>query len=521
MTTVADRRALEGRALARMELERREREARWTDGSDGLWCWLAQNVETEDPLERAFRPFPADADWAQYLRVLAALYCNPDAHLVLVRKSRRMLASWFSIAARVWKAGKFKHENIFFGARKLGLNINEGSLEMVKRATQILARLKVDRIRYEAFRDHIEFPDTGSRIVAVPQGPDALRGVSATDLLMDEAAFWEEAEESFTAARPTIEGRGKIWIVSSVYPGWFWDFSNDRTGHARGSESLPSPRVASPMQGVTVRENPGNGATVVDLHYTADHRKRTAAWKDAEQRGMSPHGWRREYEMEGDQFSGLPVLEGAYDDATMAKPAPLAVDYKRPMIRGWDWGFTHPCCVVGQFFDSRQLRIYRAWLGSYTDLEPFASQVLRRCRELWPGKPFQDCGDFAGNQRKGTGPPEVDLLQAKFGLTVMTRYMLEDEPLTWLRQDLMRTLYRPGEPNFQVEVNEDTEDFRKALRGGWHLDGKGKPANDGLYEHYGDALKSFKNFEFEGTPYLRDMERMASAEIVPEKADWL
>jgi hypothetical protein len=186
------------------------------------------------------------------------------------------------------------------------------------------------------------------------------------------------------------------------------------------------------------------------------------------------------------------------------------------MLRSWDWGFTHPVCVVAQLFESRQLRIFAAWMGDRIDLEPFARQCLRKCQERWPDRPFQDAGDFAGTQRKGVGQPEVDVLASTFGLQVRTRYMREQEPLAWLRL-LMSTLFRPGEPNFVVEINPDTEEFRRALRGGYTLGKDGLPANDGFYEHLGDAAKYLKNFEHDGTQYERDLERAAMADIVPEK----
>lgn len=517
MSVGAARRELEGRALARMELDRRTLQRRYIDDA---WFWLGQCVHTEDPKTKAFRPFPAHEPWAQYLRVIVALYQNPNEHIVVVRKSRRMMASWLSIALRVWKAAKSHNEAIFFVALKLGLHPNEGSKEMIKRATQILERLTNDSIVYEAHSEYIAFPETQSRIVAVAQGADQLRGPGPTDILMDECAFWPLAQETFEGARPGIEGHGKITMVSTVNPGSFFSgFAKDQIGRPK-SLQLPPPTIEAPMTGITIRRNTVNRATVCDVHYSADARKRTAEWKEAESAGLTEHGWQREYEMNDDLFAGLPVLEGAYDEATMAKPAPLALDPKRPIIRGWDWGYTHPCVVLGQFFESRQLRIFRAWLGHYTDLEPFASDVLRKCRERWPRMDFLDCGDFAGNQRKGTGPPEVDVMREKFGVQVLTRYMREEEPLAWLRQDLMRRLFRPGEPCFLVEVNEETEEFRRALRGGWHLDRHGKPANDGLYEHYGDALKSFKNYEFDGTPYLRDLEAAADADILRAKPDW-
>jgi hypothetical protein len=41
------------------------------------------------------------------------------------------------------------------------------------------------------------------------------------------------------------------------------------------------------------------------------------------------------------------------------------------MLRSWDWGFRHPVCVVGQLYESTQLRLFAAYMGDNVDLEPF------------------------------------------------------------------------------------------------------------------------------------------------------
>lgn len=514
----ADRRALELRALARLELTRRQQETRWKTDP---WAWLTECCWTEDPDSHQFLPFPGNQLWAQYLKFVVDLYLDPDAHLVIIPKARQMFLSWLSIGLRVWKAAKFPHELIYFDALKLGLNPHEpgSALDMLRRAKIILERMTVDRIPWREHRTYLEFPETRSRIVAVGSGADQLRGVTPTDILMDECAFWPEAEATFMAARPAVHS-GKIWLVSTVEHGSFFsDMRHDRTGYGK-----PDPNaqllVRTPVplaEGVLAYRNPRNRAHVLEIWPHANPLKRTAEWREGASAGMSAAAWRREQELDDTNvLSGTPVFEGVYDEAHHTRPAPLRVDPKRPMLRAWDWGFRHPVCVVGQLYESTQLRLFAAYMGTNIDLEPFAALCLRRCRERWPSAAWQDAGDFAGNQRKGVGLTEVDLLNLKFGLQVRTRYLTEKEPLAWLRR-LMMSSFRPGEPNFLIEVNPDTEELRRAMRGGYTLGKDGKPANDGFFEHLGDAVKYLVNFEHDGTLYERELDRVATADLVPEK----
>lgn len=514
-----ERRLLELRALARVELMRRSQESRWKSDP---WAWLTECCWTEDPDTHQFLPFPGDKDWAQYLRHVVNLYLDPDAHLVLIPKARQMFLSWLSIGLRVWKAAKFPHELIYFDALKLGLNPHEpgSALDMLRRARIILERLVGDSVLWKDHRTYLEFPETRSRIVAVGSGADQLRGVTPTDILMDECAFWPEAEATFMAARPAVHS-GKIWLVSTVEHGSFFsEMRHDRTGYGKPDPNaqLIARTPVHLAEGVLSYRNPRNRAHVLEIWPHANPRKRTAEWREGASAGMSAAAWRREQELDDTNvLSGVPVFEGVYDEAWHTRPAPLRIDPRRPLLRSWDFGFKHPCVVVGQLYESTQLRLFAAFMGHNIDLEPFARLVLRQCQERWPGKTFQDAGDFAGNQRKGVGLTEVDLLAMKFGLILRTRYMTEVEPLAWLRR-LMSSTFRPGEPNFLIEVNPDTEELRRAMRGGYTLGKDGKPANDGFFEHLGDATKYLANFEHDGTDYERDLDRIAGADIIPEKS---
>lgn len=71
------------------------------------------------------------------------------------------------------------------------------------------------RPKYRRKFCHLEFEGTGSWIKAIPQGADQLRQWTASGVFMDEFGFWEEAETTFGATVPTIQGGGRIVIVST------------------------------------------------------------------------------------------------------------------------------------------------------------------------------------------------------------------------------------------------------------------------------------------------------------------
>jgi len=52
---------------------------------------------------------------------------------------------------------------------------------------------------------------------------------TASGIFMDEAAFMFEVESAFTAAKPSIDGGGRITMVSSANPGFFESMVNDKT----------------------------------------------------------------------------------------------------------------------------------------------------------------------------------------------------------------------------------------------------------------------------------------------------
>lgn len=140
-----------------------------------------------------------------------------------IPKSRRMRVTWAMIACHTWLA-RFRHGTMVgIGSRKRGNNDSEGSAELVKRCEFILNHLPRECPGEPHIYNlgRIQFPRKQSEIVAVAQGADQMRQYTFTAVLMDECAFWERAGETYNASLPTLEGGGRLTMVSSANPGFF------------------------------------------------------------------------------------------------------------------------------------------------------------------------------------------------------------------------------------------------------------------------------------------------------------
>lgn len=209
------------RATARLMASQQEAErAIQTD----LWQFATRCVSTIDPATGQIRPFPK----YDYLKHLLETWRAQS--MLIVAKSRRMFVSWAMIAAHYWLARTTPNAKIVFMARKEGRNEAEGSAELIWRAKFIHDHLPpwvaARPIDYQFCR--IRFPDTHSEIVGLGEGADQARQMTLTAVFGDEVAFWEDPLATYVALRPTIEGGGRLTLVSSAGPGFFESLVHDR-----------------------------------------------------------------------------------------------------------------------------------------------------------------------------------------------------------------------------------------------------------------------------------------------------
>lgn len=176
-------------------------------------------VRTIDPSDkvRPIKPFPVHID---YLKIYTRLW---EKHrFIAVPKSRRMKMSWINICLYTWDtAFHIGRHNAFVSDKE------EKSDELVKRATFVLDNLDRDQLprdlvpKYESTFNKLKFPETNSLIEGFPSGADQMRQYTLSGILADELAFWDNAEEMYSATMPCLEGGGRFTGISSVAPGFF------------------------------------------------------------------------------------------------------------------------------------------------------------------------------------------------------------------------------------------------------------------------------------------------------------
>lgn len=184
------------------------------------WHWLTNYVWTLDSHDRKtpLRRFPN----REYLKELVRIW--QEEKLLLIPKSRQMMITWLMVALHLHDAQFYAGRCIFFQSKK-----EEDAAALIERAKFIYdhqpAWMKEPAQKKSC---EIFFPEKNSRIKGIPQGADQIRSYTASGIFIDEAAFQPGAREAFTAAKPSIDGGGRITMVSSANPGFFETLVNDK-----------------------------------------------------------------------------------------------------------------------------------------------------------------------------------------------------------------------------------------------------------------------------------------------------
>jgi hypothetical protein len=195
-----------------------------------VWNFLSTCVYTLDQADKwqPIKQYPATAD-KEYLKPIVE-YVESDPLVALV-KHRRMLITWTVVALGLWDAMFHEGRHIAFVSKK-----EEDSDELVRRAQFIYDNIPKAMLpikpRAEYKYTQLRFPEINSFIKGYAQGPDQLRQHTCSRIMCDEIAFWPQARATFTSLKPTIEGGGKICLISTRYPGFFKQIIEDTLDEA-------------------------------------------------------------------------------------------------------------------------------------------------------------------------------------------------------------------------------------------------------------------------------------------------
>lgn len=150
--------------------------------------------------------------WPAQTRVMWQLMLH---RLLIILKARQLGISWLCCAYALWIC--------LFSAGKMVLCFSQGQAE----ANEMLRRIKAlfDRLpewMLEALpkltKDNTEELEwsNGSRVRSLPATQKAGRSLTASLVILDEAAFLQWAGALYTALKPTIDGGGQLIILSTA-----------------------------------------------------------------------------------------------------------------------------------------------------------------------------------------------------------------------------------------------------------------------------------------------------------------
>jgi hypothetical protein len=188
--------------------------AEWDLWSRDPWQWIKDCCYTMDEADEGkTKRFPDK----EYLSYICTAWLKHD--LLAIPKTRRMMLSWLMIALHLWAALFHPNSAIFVQSKK---QEDSDFLIADKRMMFIYNNLpKTHRWPVCAYKSCNIAVSNGSYIKAIGQGADQLRGYTASYIMLDECAFWEQAEDTWAALKPTVQGGGRVVLVSSAGPGFY------------------------------------------------------------------------------------------------------------------------------------------------------------------------------------------------------------------------------------------------------------------------------------------------------------
>lgn len=181
--------------------------------------WLDNFVKTvkahREEGEEAIQPFPMQR---AYMREIVREWHNSKVlHIV---KSRQMSMSWLALAMLLWEVQFYDHslcviinkklEDAISGVDRIKLMYNHQPLWLRNLCP-------LDRKQRDMPKDCLTFKN-GSKIQALPEGPDQVRSLVPATAFIDEAAFQDQLEATYGACVPCCK---RIVTVSSAGPGFF------------------------------------------------------------------------------------------------------------------------------------------------------------------------------------------------------------------------------------------------------------------------------------------------------------
>lgn len=306
------------------------------------WEWIKDCVHTldENDIDNPIKPFPTNK---KYIETIVKLW--KKERFLAIPKSRQMMVSWVMVACHLWDVWFNRGRLIGCMSKK-----EDTANELLKRMKFIHDNIPEEKWPKE-LRPKLEFvwceirnAEFASRCLALPEGADQARSYTFSRMLCDEMAFWDKAQETYSAAMPTLGARGAMTCISSAAPSFFHDIVFDCVD---GNMPSSEPKHFFPTEGVEVWRNAKNAFVIIQLHYTADKEKYSDAVIKQKKGSMPYHQWMQEYEISWETKVGKPVFPD-WSKRVHGETDEILPDVGLPLILSLDQGL-RPAALVSQY----------------------------------------------------------------------------------------------------------------------------------------------------------------------------
>lgn len=359
----------------------------------GFWKFV-QLVKTKDEHAVGDPVHPLDINKYTYLQVvwLHMLHMTRG----LIPKSRQIRMSWAAAIFAVWFARSAPHRLVIFQSMKdedAQLMVSRGKKDPVGGRMSLIENElpwwlkdyniisgegnRVGELVYTPTKQTdqgVMIPWYGSRIMAVPQGANQVRGKVVSLYMGDEAGLWDDFTETWGAVSPAVrsgKGNSKMFAFSSVYAGSQF---NDAIleGCAENESGVDIEYTGIPEMRDIVEKMPGrslprglrsfctpSGMPVLEVHYASDPDKRPdtetgRAWLAAAAQdyigGTASPDWQREMEINYSASGGSLVFPEAQNPLAKIWHRPLTMKDVRQMglklYAGYDYGARNPSAFI-------------------------------------------------------------------------------------------------------------------------------------------------------------------------------
>ena len=231
-------------------------------------------------------------------------------------------------------------------------------------------------------------------------------------------------------------------------------------------------------------EELGEGFQIIRLHISADPEK-DDAWAAKVKQEYSTEDWDREFDLKPVGIQDVRPVFGDYkkhlheDNNLLWRPS-----VGRQLVRGWDFGKTHPACEFMQINGLERNFIGEVAPDNIME-EQFVQLVLAYSAQNFPGCSFTDWVDISGRNEDRWGNSSMKTLKS-YGIHPRGRDQHIEDGILEMNKLVIQTV--AGRPYLMLNPTRAPK-LAAAMRGGYKRNKKGEIMKDGIHDHYVDAAR--------------------------------